>query len=248
MIPISGLIAATAAFASEAAAADPDAPVQSDIWATAGRIIDHLGNVQAWATEIVRSGASVDRELFKRPSDRDRIEWFTEISAALIDNLAAVDPERECWTILGARPVASFWGRRMTNEAAKHLWDLRTAVDEAPLMPAELSLVLQADVIDEFADVFVPPARVRGIAPLPREVLLIADDLDRGWSFSRDWYVSDVSDVDAEAVDADVLRANVGDLVLFAWGRASPRDFPARFRIEGGDGALRAFARTPVHL
>jgi hypothetical protein len=249
MTSLTGLIAASRAFAALAALVDADAPVRNEIWPSAGEMIDHLGNIQAWATEVVSTGVPADRTQFTRPPERERVEWFRQTSGALVETLEMTDPGRGCWTIWGAEPVVGFWRRRMTNEAAKHLWDLRTAVVPDPPMPEETSLQDRAAIMDEFAELLVPAARARQIEPLPGEVLLVADDLRRTWLFSREWEVttSPLSDL-PPTVDADVVRADVGDLVLFVWERASPWDLPGRFHIDRDDAALRAFSRTPVHL
>ena len=247
MIFLHGLEALNRAFAAQAASVGSDARVQSATWPTAGDMIDHLGNVQAWATEIVRTGVPADRQAFVRPEDRDRLEWFTQTSETLVATLAATEPDRACWTLFEATPVTSFWGRRMTNEAAKHLWDLRTAHGATPRMPEELDLEQQTDVIDEFVEVFVPAARRRGIDPLPHEVFLVANDIDRSWCFSADWSVTGATPADVPR-GAEQVRADVGDLVLLLWERADPWKLPDRFRIENGEGAVRALARTPIHL
>lgn len=249
MKPLADLIATNHAFATLAAEVDADAPVRNEVWSDAGAMIDHLGNIQGWVTEIVHTGAPADREQHARPPERERVEWFRHTSDALVEVLEATDPSRACGTIWGAEPIVSFWRQRMTHEAAKHLWDLRTAVEPDPPMPHEISLSVHADIFDEFTRLLVPAARQRGIDPLPRDVLLVAQDLDRTWRFSRAWEVATSPDAELSShVDADVLRANVGDLALFVWGRADPWHLRDRFQIEGGDEALRAFSRTPIHL
>ena len=77
----------------------------------------------------------------------------------------------------------------------------------------------------------------------------VAEDLGRAWLFSREWKVttSPLTDLSSK-VDADVMRAGIGDIALFVWERATPWDLRNRFHIDGGDSALRAFSRTPVHL
>jgi hypothetical protein len=235
MMSLHGLEALNRAFAEEAAAVQADAVVQSSIWPTAGQMIDHLGNVQAWVTEIVRTGAAADRKAFAQTSE------------TLVSTLAEADADRACWTLFEAAPVASFWGRRMTYEAAKHLWDLRTAGDATPRMPDELDLRQQADAIDEFVELFVPAARQRGIEPLPHDLFLAADDIDRSWGISADWNVTGITRADVPA-GSEVLRADVGDLALVLWERADPWMLSDRFRIENGDLALRALVDTPVHL
>ena len=156
MTSSTGLSAASRSFADLATRVDADASVRNESWPTAGAMIDHLGNIQAWATAIVRVGTPADRRKYTRPAERERVEWFQETSAALVETLESTDPARECWTLWGAEPVVSFRQRRMTNEAGKHLWDLRTAIDPEPPMPAEISLAEQANIMDEFVDVLVP--------------------------------------------------------------------------------------------
>ncbi len=249
MTPLTGLIAASRAFAALAGRVDEDAPVRNEIWPTAGTMIDHLGNIQGWATHVVRTGVAADRGQFTRSPERERIEWFRQTSDALVATLEMTDPARGCWTIWDAEPVVSFWRRRMTNEAAKHLWDLRTSIDPDPPMPEEISVEERAGIMDEFVELLVPAARARNIEPLPRDVLLVAEDLRRTWQFSPAWEVttSPLSDLPSEA-DTDILRADIGDLVLFVWQRASPWDLPDRFHTDGEGSALRIFSRTRVHL
>jgi hypothetical protein len=166
-----------------------------------------------------------------------------------VHTLQRTDPDRACWTIWDAEPVVSFWRRRMTNEAAKHLWDLRTALETDPPLPDEISLEERGGVVDEFVELLVPAARARGIAPLPRSLLLASEDLERTWLFSPGWEVttSPLSDL-TSGIDADVVRANAGDLILFIWGRARPWDLPDRFHISDDATAIEAFSLTPVHL
>lgn len=181
MTPLTDLIAANRAFAALADQVDADAPVRNEVWSTAGAMIDHLGVIQAWATQVVRAGVPADRMQFTRTSDRQRVNWFLQTSDALVEALEVADPGRACWTLWGAEPVDAFWRRRMTNEAGKHLWDLRTAIEPDPPMPEEISLQTRVGVIDEFVELLLPAARGRGIDPLPRDVLLVAEDVGRRW-------------------------------------------------------------------
>jgi hypothetical protein len=76
MSSLTGLIAANRAFADLAERVDADATVRNQTWPTAGAMIDHLGNIQAWVTQVVGSGAAADRTKYKRPPERPRGEWF----------------------------------------------------------------------------------------------------------------------------------------------------------------------------
>lgn len=254
---LSDLRAISRAFASDAASIDPEAAVRSEIWPTAGRIIDHLGNIQRWVTEIVRTGLPQDRRAFRRPADVDRVGWFIDVNAHLIAQLESADPDRPCWALYDTSGDVAFWRRRMAHEAGKHLWDLRTAREEAPPFPAEVSAEGQVDIIDEFGDLFMAQARRRGIEPLPASVDLVADDASRRWRISPTWELrSDVagarSDATSSAASGDApgvtVTASVGDLVLFIWGRADPLALPERYSIDGDDQVFRAFRETPVHL
>ena len=68
-------------------------------------MIDHLGNIQAWATQVVSAGVPADRTQYSRPPERERVEWFRQASEALVETLESTDPARACWTIWGAEPV-----------------------------------------------------------------------------------------------------------------------------------------------
>ena len=231
------------AFAAEAAVTDPEAAVASMLWPTAGAMIDHLGNIQRWATAILRSRSSEDVREHERPAGTDPIAWFAEGAHDLVDEVDRADPAVDCWTFVGPGRAA-FWGRRMVHEATKHLWDLRTAVTADPPMPAEIDAATPAAIIDEFGEVFIARARRRGIAPLPGAVLLEATDSSRRWLIDADWHVLRDRTGGAKAV----LRASVADLALVLWERADPWALPHRFEREGDERTLHALCETPVHI
>src|SRR5690349_6853040 len=127
----------SAAFLEVAKETESASPIASSTWPTAGEMVDHLGTIQRWATEVLQTGQPADESTHARPTDRDRLKWFDEGSerlVAAIETAASGDP---CWTFVGAGQKA-FWGRRMVHEATKHLWDLRTAHEADPPMPPEV--------------------------------------------------------------------------------------------------------------
>lgn len=231
------------AFAAEAAVSDPQAPVASRIWPTAGAMIDHLGSIQRWATAILITRESADVRDHERPAGVDPLAWFTEGASALVEQVDQADPATECWTFVGPGRAA-FWGRRMVHEATKHLWDLRTAVTTDPPMPSEIDAETPAAIIDEFDEVFIARGRRRGIARLPGAVLLEPTDSSRRWLIEPDWQVRRDGPRRASAV----LRASVADLALVLWERADPWALPSRFEREGDEHTLHALRDTPVHL
>ncbi|BDZ53995.1 maleylpyruvate isomerase N-terminal domain-containing protein [Agromyces marinus] len=244
----SDLRAASTAFADAAALTDPGAPVRSTIWPTAGRIVDHLGTIQRWAAEQVRTGAPADRRAFRRPDEVDRVSWFREGAERLMRTLDDADPERPLPFLYGASGTVPSWQRRMAHEAAKHLWDLRTALDADPPFPPEVDLAGRADAIDEFGEVFMTEAQRRGIAALVGPVDLAATDSTDAWRVSPEWALVRVRPGAAsEAPPVATISAAVGDLALLLWERAS-LGAPGRFRVDGDASVATAFATTPVHL
>lgn len=121
-----------------------------------------------------------------------------------------------------------------------------------------MSLAGRADVIDEFADVFVSRAIRREIDALPAGIELAASDSPDRWVIGSDWSFTHTTDAvpgaggpgpdSAPDARAARLTAALGDLVLFVWGRAEPWNLPDRFAIDGDEAVLRAFQSAPVHI
>ncbi|GAA1059184.1 maleylpyruvate isomerase family mycothiol-dependent enzyme [Agromyces bracchium] len=249
MSSLADLHAIVEAFARAAAGTDPEAPVRSAIWPTAGRIIDHLGTIQRWAAEQVRSGAPADRRRFRRPEDVDRTAWFRDGARELLRVLDGADPERAVPILYGATGTVRFWQRRMAHEATKHLWDLRSARDHDPRFPPEVGTLGRADAVDEFGDVFMAEARRRGIEPLAGAVALVATDTADAWRVSPDWVLERQRPDAASAPPVTAtISAEVGDLALLLWERADLAAPDGRFRVDGDAGVATALATTPVHL
>ncbi len=221
------------------------AGIASDTWTTVADMVDHVGSVQRWATEILSTGVAADEDRHVRPAEREPIEWLADGAAQLVEAVADADPDAACWTFVGPG-VAAFWGRRMIHEATKHLWDLRTAGDPTPPLPAEVGAATPAAIIDEFDEVFIARARrQQDPAPLPGSVLLRPNDSDRSWLIEPDWRV--VHDPLAPSASA-TLTATTADLALLLWERADPWTLPRRFARAGDDAAIRALRDTPIHL
>ena len=53
-------------FAAEAAELDPDAPIASDAWPTVGGMVDHLGQIQRWCTEVLPPTGAMNGSLHMR--------------------------------------------------------------------------------------------------------------------------------------------------------------------------------------
>jgi len=209
----------TAAIRSGASLAVPSCPG----WRVADLAV-HLGVIQRWAAEMVRSGATErlgDREaLFAVNPDSPHLDdWFREGALTLVDVLRSTPPETPVWSWTEDRSV-EFWNRRQANEAAVHRWDAQRAIGAAH--PVEAALA--SDGIDEWLYVF---AHGRSRAT--------SDRRGTGESFhfhctdeAGEWVVhfnGDGVEVRREHAKADVaIRGAASDLLLFVWGRQSPDD------------------------
>lgn len=232
-------------FAAEAAQLDPDHPIDSEAWPTVGAMVDHLGQIQRWATEVVHTGASVDRAAFVRPADGERIAWFVEGSAALATALESRDASEAVWAFVPGGTVG-FWARRQAHEARKHLWDIRTASVAAPELPDAGGPEMAADIVDELYAVFLARAVRGGLAPLPTPLELVATDAAVSWHLSADWTVIRSADPAGDPA-ATVVTGRLGDIALFAWDRAVPEDLPGRFAVTGSLATVTAYRDAPVH-
>lgn len=231
-------------FAAEAAELDPDAPIASDAWPTVGGMVDHLGLIQRWCTEVLRTGAAVDRAEHVRPAERDRFAWFVEGSAALATELGTRDPAAGCWAFVPGG-TNGFWARRQAHEARKHLWDIRTATTPVPELPEAGGPEMAADIVDELYAVFLARAVRGGLAPLPSPLELVASDAV-SWHVSADWTVVRSPDPAGDPA-ATVVTGSLGDIALFAWDRAVPEDLSDRFSITGSLATVAAYRDAPVH-
>ena len=161
---------------------------------TLNELVGHLGATHRWATAIVtrlpqRRIELTDAEV-GRPADwAAQADWFAEGGAALVDALAAADPEAPCYAWGGDQHVR-FWQRRMLHETAIHRVDAELAVHGRP---GELDAAVAVDDIDEFLDNLPYMARFR---PAVRElhgdgetIHLHATDLD-GSGLPGEWLIT----------------------------------------------------------
>jgi uncharacterized protein (TIGR03083 family) len=191
---------------------------------TVRELVEHLGGVHRWATQIVQTGRP-------HPDDEPRgVEdlpaWFEEGAAALIAALAASDPGAACWSFTADR-TAGFWRRRQALETAVHRWDAERALGEPdPIDPA-----LAAAGVAEVVDLMVPrQVRLERIAPLTVGIELRASDTVGSWNLGG----SQVASVEATAET----------LLLLLWHRVDPTD--PRVRVDGDRETADAILRLPL--
>jgi uncharacterized protein (TIGR03083 family) len=180
-----------------------------------GDLIEHIAQVQRWATRIVLAppGEKVPRRI-EAPARHELVDWFAEGADALVDALATVDLDHDVYAFVGTRP-ARWWVRRQAHEAVVHAWDRQRATGSPdPIDPAVAS-----DGIDELLTVLLVPRLVdkSGFAASGESVHVHTTDVDGEWLVRL---APDQIEVTREHAKGDVaLRGPAPDLLLVLWGR-----------------------------
>jgi uncharacterized protein (TIGR03083 family) len=197
-----------------------------------GDLVWHLGGVQWFWSEIVRTQAT-DREGIEQPLDLPDDElpsWFDDVSARLVDALEAADASMRVWSWAGGQQDVAWVMRRQAHEAAVHRWDAQRSIGE----PEPISSALAADGIGEFFDWMFGPEDVQR-SEGSVTVQLSPIDGEATWVVSvRDGHIDLAGD--AAAIDA-TARASTSDLLLLLWRRVGPGDV----QVEGDRSALERF-------
>ena len=209
------------------AAADLAAPVRSCPGWQVRDLVEHLGGVHRWTTEILRTG---ERAHFPdSPAGDELVRWFDDGAETLARTLADADPASPCWTMAPPNEVG-FWSRRQAHEAMIHRWDLAVAVGA----PADLNPALATDGIDEAVFTFFPrQIKLSRQAPLTDAVAIVEVGTGRRWVLEGDGTTTnhDTTDVDV-TVTGDVVQ-----LLLLLWHRVDLAD--SAVYVDGDAGAAR---------
>jgi uncharacterized protein (TIGR03083 family) len=196
----------------------PDALVASCPGWTVTDLGAHLGMVQRWAAEIVRSATSEpigwSAERWPSPPAPAMPDWLLEGGDALVQVLDSCDPDAPVWTFAGMRTNA-FWSRRQAHEVSVHRWDGQMAASRAP---SPIDSDLAADGIDEAATVFLPRRRGRSKVAGQGETLhLHRTDGPGEWLMT---FTADGLTTTSEHAKGDAaVRASASSLLLWVWGR-----------------------------
>ncbi len=203
-----------------ALAADADGTVS---WCGDWRVRDvvaHIGGGHHMTAQIVAGRPTTDmsvRATLAPPEDDGLLaEWVGAGTTGLLDQLAASEPDDECWSWYPDDQTVGFWARRMAHETLVHRWDAERGAGVAaePMDP-----VVASDGIDEMLEVFVGLTRVLFEAPGEGESAhLHCTDTDGEWLITFPAPSERV--VTREHAKGDVaFRGPAEALLLFLWGR-----------------------------
>ncbi|MDT7573530.1 MAG: hypothetical protein QOE05_3704 [Actinomycetota bacterium] len=205
------------------AVAELSEPVAACPGWTVRELVEHLGSVHRWATQIVRTGEP------QREQDHDIDDlrrWFAEGAATLVETLATADPAAPCWSFTRDRRVG-FWLRRQALETVVHRWDAQRAMGE----PGPIDPVLAADGVDEVVTLMAPrQIAMERIPPLPATVLLRATDTGVEWRLG-------------DGRPSAGVEASAEVLLLLLWHRVEPGD--PRVRTTGDAESVLRLALAP---
>jgi uncharacterized protein (TIGR03083 family) len=175
----------------------------------------HLGGVQRWVTELVRTKATSGRAEIENhdPADPQLADWLVGGAGELGAALCQIDPDTPMWTI-GRPRTATSWFRRQAQEASVHRWDAQAAVGD----PDPIDSDLASEGIGEMLEIFVPGAHRRGGATGSGEMFHFHRTDGPGEWLVR--FEPDGATVTTEHAKAPVaMRGPAEDLLLVLWRR-----------------------------
>lgn len=242
--PLDVVATLSEAFATEAGKVDPESAVANPIWATAYRMVDHVGGIYRWVSATVLSGARAQRSAHAKPDPAHLEEWFRESRELVLATLRDTDPARECWTIPDPTGKVGFWRRRMMHETTMHLGDLRTAFGGGYVPAPEAPASVFADGIAEHFGVYLPLSR-GDLARLPAPLALHATDAGVRWTILEDWKVVQDDGQQPGRPGATTVSGPAGWLAAFTWDRAT-LDGTEQLAVSGDRAVADAYTATPV--
>ncbi len=197
---------------------DLEAPVPScPEWSVRG-LIEHLGGVQRFWADTIRTGDPEQptrvEHIPPRPAD-ELAEWMRASTELLLAALGDSADDAPCWTWWGEPRTCGAVARHQVQESAVHRWDAQSAVGT----PAPIDAAVADDGVSEFLEVVVGPAA----STLLGSVSLVSEDT------GGEWIVGD------QRGTRTLVRAPASDLVLLLYGRLPYTSVT----VEGDPGLLR---------
>ncbi len=213
----------------------------SDRWSV-GTVARHVSATHHVVAEVIRGRPDTDFGVFGelRTPAKDApefVDWFRSGTASLVEQLATVPAEDECWSWYPAGRCVGWWARRMALEAVVHRADTDLATGQDFSVTSEVA----ADGIDEYLDVFVAASRAASGSPTGPTISFECSDRSDQWSL-------DLSEPGGRVVSREPLPASVHirgtakDLLLMLWGRL-PINETAGVEVDGAKAHLDGWSR-----
>lgn len=179
-------------------------------------VVGHVGAVHRRVADRVRRGSTtVDDVVNVTVPAGDRVvPWFEDGLAALVEVLAAVDPDRPVWNWTRDRPqTAAFWPRRMAHETAVHRVDVQLARGAVDPVDPELA----SDGVDEYFEVSLP-LDLEAFPGGGEAVVVRATDGNAEWTVTALPGRASIGR-GGSARPATTLSGGASDLLLVLWRR-----------------------------
>jgi uncharacterized protein (TIGR03083 family) len=236
LTPAQGLAhtrAGVAAVRTALAEGDPTAAVPACPGWSLRDLAAHVGNLHRWVAGAIVEGHPNTAEVEPPADPAGLLTWYDEGATALLDLLAATDPDSPCWSF-GPKPrTARFWFRRQAHEHAVHAYDAQSAVGT----PARIEPALALDGIDEVVTMFFPRQVRLGRTPaLDRSLAIRADDGSR-------WVLAGDGTEGLTLADAEV-SGPAEALYLLLWRRITLDD--PRLVVDGDRAAAEAVLAAAI--
>nr|WP_042181254.1 maleylpyruvate isomerase N-terminal domain-containing protein [Kibdelosporangium sp. MJ126-NF4]CEL14913.1 hypothetical protein [Kibdelosporangium sp. MJ126-NF4]CTQ96457.1 hypothetical protein [Kibdelosporangium sp. MJ126-NF4] len=194
---------------------------------TVGETARHVGSVYRMALEWIRTGDSPETWQRQPGPFQSLRDYVISGVRALVDELAAHDPEQPCSTWWAADSTYGFWRRRMAHETVIHRVDVQAAA-EHPIVEIEEDIAV--DGVDEVLTLwFGHRLTVQGVVG-SRDATVAVRTGGKAWLARVTtgglgaWRLagSDIDRVDAGRVNA-VISGQASTVYRYLWGRLSER-------------------------
>ncbi len=178
----------------------------------------HIGRVHRYWDQVVERRLESNEEASRidLPEREAAVGWFSAGAGHLVETLTAADPDDPVWTWAHQKNVA-FVCRRMAQETAVHRWDAESAAGD----PHPVEVVLAADGVDEFLDIWMP-AEEQTFGHPGESIHLHQTDGEGEWFLSLS--PEGIGVERAHGKGSVAVRAPASDLLLMLWRRLGARD------------------------
>jgi uncharacterized protein (TIGR03083 family) len=141
-------------------------------------LVQHVGRVYVWVTQILTSRATEMPETRNDLPEGEPLEVFADVLDEVVAALQDAEAGTPVWNWAdGSDNVALFWARRMAHESSVHRFDTQTAHGVMQPIDAELA----GDGLDEMLDVIAPRIYSRDNVKGPTGTIALQSSDNGAW-------------------------------------------------------------------